>query len=142
MAHYRAQLEVRRPIDEVFGYLANFANTEEWDPGVASARKRGDPPLGVGSEFDVVSKFLGREVPLVYRIVQYDPPGRVVLEAENAHLRAVDTITFEKTTRGTSITYDANLAPKGVRHVGDLALHLAFQWIGRRALAGLRAALA
>jgi hypothetical protein len=29
MAYHRAQLDVRRPIDEVFAYLADFSNTEE-----------------------------------------------------------------------------------------------------------------
>jgi carbon monoxide dehydrogenase subunit G len=141
MAHYRAQLDVRRPIDEVFAYLADFSNTQEWDPGVVSAKRRGDGPVAVGTRFAVVAKFFGQELALDYQIVQYDPPSRVVLEAENDNLRSVDTITFEKTGRGTRLTYDANLTLKGIRYLGDLALHLAFQWIGRRALEGLRAAL-
>ena len=141
MAYYRALLDVRRPIDEVFAYLADFSNTEKWDPGVVSANKRGDGPVTMGTQFEVVSKFLGRALLLDYQIVQYDPPSRVVLEAENDNLRSVDTITFEKTARGTRLTYDANLTLKGIRYVGDFALHLAFQWIGRRGLDGLRAAL-
>jgi uncharacterized protein YndB with AHSA1/START domain len=99
MAYYRAQLDVRRPIDEVFAYLADFSNTQEWDPGVVSAKKRGGGPVTVGTQFEVVSKFLGQELPLDYQIVQYDPPNRLVLEAENDNLRSVDTVTFEKTAR-------------------------------------------
>jgi hypothetical protein len=141
MAYYRARLDVRCPIDEAFAYLADFSNTEEWDPGIVSAKKCGSGPVTTGTRFKVVSKFLGQELPLDYQIVQYDPPNRVVLEAENDNLRSVDTITFEKTARGTRLTYDANLTLKGIRYVGDFALHLAFQWIGRRALEGLRTAL-
>jgi hypothetical protein len=29
MAYYRAQLDVRRPIDAVFAYLVGFSNTQE-----------------------------------------------------------------------------------------------------------------
>ena len=141
MAYYRAQIDVRRPIDEVFAYLADFSNTEIWDPGIVSAKKRGKGPIAVGTQFKLVSKFFGHELPLVYRIVQCDPPSRVVLEAENDNLRSVDTITFEKTARGTRLGYDAKLTLKGIRYVGDFALHLAFQWIGGRALDGQRAAL-
>jgi hypothetical protein len=141
MACYRALLGVHRPIDEVCAYLADFSNTQKWDSSVVSAKKHGDGPVTMGTRFKVVSKFLGQELPLGYQIVQYDPPSRVVLEAENDNLRSVDTITFEKTARGTRLTYDANLTLKGIRYVGDFALHLAFQWIGRRALEGLRAAL-
>ena len=57
MAYYRAQLDVRRPIDEVFAYLADFSNTQEWDPGVVSARKRVDGAVTMGARFKVVSKF-------------------------------------------------------------------------------------
>lgn len=141
MAYYRAQLDVPRPIEEVFAYLADFSHTEQWDPGVISARRRDEGPVGVGSEFELVSAFLGQEVPLTYRIVQCDPPSRVVLEAESDSLRSVDTVTFEKTSDGTRLTYDANLTLKGIRYLADFALHLAFQWIGRRALEGLEAAL-
>jgi hypothetical protein len=141
MAYFRAQIHVRLPVDEVFAYLADFSNTATWDPGVVSAKKRSKGPITMGTRFKVVSRFLGREVPLVYRIVQYDPLSRVVLEAENEDLRSVDTITFAKTARGTRLTYDAHLMLKGIRYVGDFALHLVFQWIGRRALEGLRAEL-
>ena len=80
MAYYRAQLDVRRPIDEVFAYLADFSNTEEWDPGVISAKKRGEGPVAVGTEFKVVSRFLGQELPRRDRPRQRDhrhPPAGV-----------------------------------------------------------------
>jgi hypothetical protein len=66
MAYYRAQLAVRRPVDEVFAYLADFSNTEKWDPGVVSAKKCGDGPVTTGTRFKVVSEFLGQELPLDY----------------------------------------------------------------------------
>ena len=88
MAYYRAQLDVQRPSDDVFAYLADFSNTARWDPGVVSATRCGDGPVALGAAFEVVWRFLGRELPLTYRIVQYDPPRRVVLEAENDELRS------------------------------------------------------
>ncbi len=142
MANYRAELEVARPIDEAFAYLADFANTEQWDPGVVRADRLTPGPIGTGTAFEVVSDFLGREVPLTYRIVQYEAPTRLMLEAENETLRSVDTVTFEKTPSGTRLVYEANLTLKGLRYLADLALHVAFQIVGRRALGGLETALA
>lgn len=142
MAHFRASLDVARPSDEVFAYLADFTRTAEWDPGVVSAERLDGGPVSVDSRFRVVARFLGREVPLVYRVVQLEPPSRLVLEAETPTLRSLDTITCEKTARGTRLTYDAQLVLPGLLYLADLPLHLAFQWIGRRALAGLGAALA
>jgi hypothetical protein len=143
VAHYRASLDTDWSIETVFAYLAEFSHTVEWDPGVVRARPvDGEGPVKEGSAFELVARFFRREVPLVYRVVQLESPRRVVLEAETGELRAVDTITCEPSARGTRVTWDAVLLPKGLRYLGDLPLHLAFQWVGRRALGGLRRRLA
>jgi len=74
MAYCRATIGVPRPIDEVFEYLANFSNAAEWDPGVVSGRKLTRGPIGPGTEFEIVSRFMGRDVRLLYRATQVDPP--------------------------------------------------------------------
>ena len=58
-------LVLPRPADEVFAYLQDFTNTEEWDPGtVRTTRESGDG--GVGTRYHNVPKFLGRETELTY----------------------------------------------------------------------------
>ena len=75
---------------------------------------------------------------LVYTAMQVDAPSRVVFEGTtDAGLRSVDTLTFEKTSRGTEITYDAQLVLPGLLYLADLPLHVMFQWIGRDAINGL-----
>jgi hypothetical protein len=32
-------IEVKRPLNEVFAYVAEFSRIEEWDPGVARGHK-------------------------------------------------------------------------------------------------------
>ena len=141
MAYCHATIEVPRPIDEVFRYLADFSNAAKWDPGVVRARQASPGPVAPGTEFEVVARFLGRDVALRYRVVQLDPPNRVVLEGETDTLRLVDTIVLEKWGAGTRIHYDANLSLKGLYYLADLPLHALFQWIGRRAIQGLEEAL-
>lgn len=137
MAWTRAHLEVDRPCDEVFARVADFANAEQWDPGVGRSQKLTDGPVREGTEFEVVARFLGQDLALRYHVAELSPPHRVVFEAESTWLRSVDTLTCEPSPRGTRLTYEAHLVPKGVLYLGDLGLHLAFQWVGRRAIAGL-----
>jgi carbon monoxide dehydrogenase subunit G len=141
MAYFRTSFEVPVPADRVFEYLADFRNAAAWDPGVASARKLTKGALAVGTRFELAARFLGRELPLRYAVVQLDPPARVVFESETPTLRAVDAVTLEKTARGTRVTWDASLALRGLLYLADLPLHLLFQRIGRRAAAGLERAL-
>ena len=141
MARYTATLHADRPVEDVFAYLADFSTTEEWDPGVVRATCNGDGALGVGTTFDLVASFLGRENALTYEIVEYDAPHAVTLRGENATVVSLDRITTEPDGDGTKITYDADLSLKGPLKLGDPLLKLAFGRVGDRALEGLRATL-
>ena len=142
MAHYRASIHIPQPREDVFAYLSNFSTTREWDPGVVEAKRLNGQAVGEGTEFRLVAEFLGRKNELTYRIVEYDPPHAVTFLGENATVVSRDTITFDPTAEGTRVTYDADLALKGVLRIADPVLALAFNRVGDRALAGLRRTLA
>ena len=141
MAHYNASLDTPRPPDEMFAYLSDFSSTQEWDPGVIEAERLGDAPVRNGTEFQLLASFLGRKIPLTYRIVEYDPPNAVTFRGESTTVVSLDRITFEPSEQGTRITYDADLALKGPLKLADPLLRVAFNRVGARALAGLRKTL-
>jgi carbon monoxide dehydrogenase subunit G len=138
VAHYNASVHSARPLDDVFAFLSDFSTTAQWDPGVVTAERLGDQPIGEGSEFRLLARFLGRETPLTYRIIEYDPPHAVTLLGENSSVVSRDRITLESSGEGTQVTYDADLALKGPLKFVDPLLALAFKGVGDRALAGLR----
>jgi carbon monoxide dehydrogenase subunit G len=145
MAHYRATLDIQQPREDAFAYLSDFSTTREWDPGVVEAKRLNGQAVGEGTEFWLVAEFLGRKNELTYRTVEYDPPYAVTFLGENATVISRDRITFDSTaagTRGTRVTYDADLALKGRLRIADPLLALAFNRLGDRALAGLRRTLA
>lgn len=141
MAHYNASVVSPRPLQEVFDYLSDFSTTAEWDPGVVKAERVGSSPVGEGSEFRLLASFLGRQTPITYRIVEYDPPNAVTLRGENASVVSLDRITFQASGDGTRVTYDADLALKGALRLADPLLVLAFRRVGDRALDGMRKTL-
>jgi carbon monoxide dehydrogenase subunit G len=142
MAHYRATIDIQQPREDVFAYLSDFSTAREWDPGVVEAERLNGQAVGQGTEFRLVAEFLGRKNELTYRILEYDPPHAVTFLGENATVVSRDRITFEKIAEGTRVTYDADLALKGLLRIADPALGLAFNRVGDRALAGLLRTLA
>ncbi len=142
MAHYQASLDTQQTREDAFAYLSDFSSTREWDPSVVEAEIVDGQVVGEGTEFRLVAEFLGRKNELTYRIVEYDPPHAVSFLGENATVVSRDRITFDRTAVGTRVTYDADLALKGVVRIADPILALAFKRVGDRALAGLRRALA
>jgi carbon monoxide dehydrogenase subunit G len=141
MARYTAAVDTPRPPGEVFAYLSDFSRTVEWDPGVVEAERLGTAPVGEGSEFRLVADFLGRKATITYRIVEYDPPSAVTFRGENSSVVSLDRITFAPSDGGTRITYDADLALKGLLRLADPLLALVFRRVGDRALAGMRKTL-
>jgi len=129
-------------VSAAFAHLADFSSAEQWDPGVAKASRDQQGPIEVGSSFTVVADFLGRQIPLTYRIVDLVADERVVLRAENASVVSLDTLTFVASDSGASVTYDAVLDGKGAMRLAGPFLQLLFNRIGHKAEAGLRAYLA
>lgn len=146
MAHYRTTVTSAASADDVFTYLADFATVAEWDPGVREARLVSGDAAEVGAFYRVVTSTLGLTLALDYRILESVPPvagrpGRVVLQADTRDFRSFDVILVEPTATGCALTYDADLALKGVRRPFDPFLRVAFQVIGGRARAGLESAV-
>ena len=141
MAHYVARIPVSITRSAAFAYLSRFDRAEEWDPGVDAGEMLTPEPVGVGSRFRLVARFLGRRIPLDYEIIEYHSDERIVLRAENRSVRSVDTITFQEDGRGTVMVYDAQLDAKGIGRLADPLLSIVFHRIGDRAAAGLSARL-
>ena len=135
------QIEVRRPLAEVFEYLVDFSNAAEWDPGVAEARKLTDGAVRVGSEFDVVALFRGKRHRFRYVVTGLEPQRRVVLAGDGERAASVDEIAVEPAGDGTRITYIADFHLKGIFRPAGPLLAPMMNRMGDDALAGLKSVL-
>jgi hypothetical protein len=142
VAGYRANIQTRAEPRSVFAYLSRFDRAADWDPGVSAGSMLTPEPVGVGSRFRLDATFLGRTIPLVYEVKEFDAPRRIVLEAQTPTFRSIDTISFSESPdadgTGTLVVYDARLEAKGPLRVADSILGLLFRRIGDRAASGLR----
>ena len=141
MPTYRAEIRTTQSPEQVFDYLARFSSVAEWDASVVSAEMLTPEPVEAGSEFKVVVRSLGRELPFVYRISTFDRPHVVKLVADTGRLRSEDTITVDREGEGSRVIYDARLTAQGVARLADPLLAVALRRIGDAAAAGLRAVI-
>ena len=79
MTRIHERIETALPLDAAFDYIADFANSQDWDPGtalIAGAWTTG--PVGRGSRFASDVRMGGRVAPMEYRIRDFEPspPGR------------------------------------------------------------------
>ncbi len=135
------QITVARPPAEAFDYVSEFANTAEWDPGIAESRKLTDGPIRVGTEYDVVALFRGKRQAFRYRVTELEPGRRVVLAGESDQATSVDVIAVEPDGAGSRILYSAEIKLKGLRRIAEPLLRGTLAKTGEEALAGLKHAL-
>ncbi len=128
--------------EAAFDFVADFSTTQAWDPGIPSARRLDGDPLGVGSRFELVSRFNGKEQTLTYEVTTYDRPRSITLVGDGANFHGVDVISFApRDGAGTAVTYRADLALKGVARLAEPFIGGKLDAMSDRAVAGLKTAL-
>ncbi|MGI8999060.1 MAG: SRPBCC family protein [Candidatus Limnocylindria bacterium] len=138
MTRISETVETTLPIEAAFAYLADFANSQEWDPGVASAERIGDGPISVGARYRLEVRIGNRVAPMEYRVSEIEPPFRIVLVGAGSGVSAVDTITFTKISTGTRVDYAADITLGGIMRLIQPFLRGTFANIAANAVGGMQ----
>ena len=143
MVHIVREFDVPCPQEDAVAYLADFANAVEWDPGIVSCVRDGDPaaPVAPGATWTNVSKVLGRETTLTYELVTLTD-DHVVLEGSNKTADSKDDITVTAVGERTSrIRYEATITFKGLAKLSAPLMALVFKGIADETVDDMTAAL-
>lgn len=135
-------IDVQRPIQECFRYLLDFSTAEQWDPGVRRAQKLTPGPVRLGSEFQVTLSGLGGGTVMQYRLTGLRSGESLHLTGVGSGILAEDSISLLSLAAGrTRISYAARLRMPGLGVLSGRMLQPFLTRLGRRAMAGLKAAL-
>jgi carbon monoxide dehydrogenase subunit G len=111
--HVERTFTVSRHIEDVFDYLSDFENTNEWDPGtIETKRIAGDGSLG--TTYRNRSEFMGRKTELTYETIAHDRPTFFSARGRNKTATTKDALTFTRDGDGTQIHYRADFAFHGL----------------------------
>jgi uncharacterized membrane protein len=98
-----AEVQVRRPRDEVAAYMSDPANDPEWIGGLREARVLGEGSFGEGSRVARVASFMGRKVEYVNEITRLEPGRTLDMRSVKAPFPMHITYTFEDSADGTLV---------------------------------------
>jgi len=113
MAQLYEVVETRLALERAFAFIADFSNSERWDPGTAWSKAPGDPTPAVGTVYQLGVRVGGRVALMEYRITELEPNSRVVLRGLGSNVQATDDIRFERMPQGTRIEYRADIRLTG-----------------------------
>lgn len=77
MKPVEVSVDIDRPAPEVFDYLNEVSNGPKWLKSAVSCIWTTDPPVQLGSRYEQVAQFMGKEMCTSYDVVAYEV-GRLI----------------------------------------------------------------
>jgi uncharacterized membrane protein len=104
MPRAEASVVIGRPVEEVFAFVSNPENDEQWESDISDVAKTSEGPLGVGATYRGVLHFLGQRIEYTSEITAYLPNEKVEFRVSAGPLQLEEGVTFEPVQGGTKIT--------------------------------------
>jgi carbon monoxide dehydrogenase subunit G len=110
---------INRPVEEVFGFVADLTNVPSMDPSVKSVQKTSQGPIEAGTTFRMRQKTphlgKGREASVRYTAVK--PNRKIDLKARVGPSSSTARLTFERADEGTRVRFRGKPNPGGLLKV-------------------------
>ena len=71
MTKLHERIQTTLPIEDTFAFIADFANSSRWDPGVATSEHIDAGPVALGARYDLGVRMRGKVAPMEYRITTF-----------------------------------------------------------------------
>lgn len=137
-----SSVDIARPASDVFDYVANFENNPAWQKGMKSARYTSPMPMVVGSTYDQVASFLGKEIVTSFEVTALEPGRSVTITSTSGTFPIEVTRTVEATGEGTCrASADVNGSPGGLFKLAGPLMRMMVESSVRKDWANLKAML-
>ncbi len=97
---------IRRPIEEVFAYMSDLRHQPEHQSGLLEMHQMTEGPVGIGTTFVGVRRFLGRKMESTMEIIEYEPNAKLTWKTISGPTPFVSSWRFESTPEGTRLIWN------------------------------------
>ena len=103
MIDLETTVEIDRPVEEVFAFVADQTKTPQWQADLHEVRRLTDGPIGVGTEHEFVRVFAGRRLASRNRFVEFEPGRYVAFEIPEGWLTGRASYLAEPSPSGGTV---------------------------------------
>jgi uncharacterized protein YndB with AHSA1/START domain len=103
IVRYALTLEIARPVEEVFDFLAEVSNLPRWQKSSISVHA--DGPMEVGTRVREVRRFLGRRLENDLEVTEFERPRLLTLRATSGPVPFTVRHELSPTDRGTRLDF-------------------------------------
>jgi carbon monoxide dehydrogenase subunit G len=112
MATFENTVMIRKPIEEVLGFLSDFENLPRWNYAIVETHKVSEGPVGVGTIYQQV-----RSVPSQseerFEVTAYNPPRRLEIRGQLGPFPSRLSYALDIVPEGTRVTNSVELELRG-----------------------------
>jgi uncharacterized protein YndB with AHSA1/START domain len=113
MEAFENTVTIRRPVEDVFAFLADFENVPTWNHAIESTTKTSPGPVGVGSTYRQIRSEPDRGEE-GFEVTVFEPARRLAIEGEIGPFHARLDYRLEPVNGTTRLTNAVELEPSGV----------------------------
>lgn len=105
---------VRRPVEEVFDFVADGRNEPLYNPRMVRSVMLTPGPVRAGTRWSATMAAPGREIHLATRTTTYDRPRRLGSVSSMPGMDMDGAVTFRDDPEGTRVSWSWQLHPHGL----------------------------
>ena len=98
-------VEINRPIEEVFAFLADHENDTRWRSGLIEWKRISEGPTGVGSTSSEVLQFMGRRMETSFEVTEYEENVRIGFKTTSGPVPMEGLYSLERAEGGTKLAF-------------------------------------
>ena len=119
MARFEQSVTIDRPIEEVFAFVADPDKEMKWRSSLEEITMTSEGPIGVGTTYRKVERFLGRKVERTSEITEFELNKKCSFKSTSGPIAMDSTITFEARADGTRVSMVANAELGGFFRIAE-----------------------
>ena len=110
---YTVEVDVNKPINEVFALFENPNTLKDWMPGIKSITTINEVAGKVGSKYKMVVENNGQEMTMTEKIINYTPNLKITFEFDSNQMLKTDDFNFITYGNSTKIVQNCTVEAKG-----------------------------
>lgn len=108
-----ATVVVDRPIEDVFAYVSDVENMDDWVAGVGDTRLVEGDGSGVGDRYESTYTYRGETTDMDVEVTAFDPPNRLGITDPEGPFAFDGQRELEESGDGTRVTNSISTAADG-----------------------------
>jgi uncharacterized protein YndB with AHSA1/START domain len=112
VATFENTVMIRKPIEQVFGFLSDFENIPKWNYAILETHKISQGPVGVGTIYQQIRSVPSRSQEH-FEVTTYNPPRQLEIRGQLGPFPSRLSYALAAVPEGTRVTNSVELKLRG-----------------------------